>query len=209
MNVQAIVSDVRSRVATAGQQSQDAFSAYVDAQRKALNVVTRNGQTLANTEIGAAKNVFAAARASFDQARKDGVRQVAQKPQAYVPNGRAQIVSAYKDTIDLLVKTSSELTDVVSGGYKSVLDKLTAKPTKAKAKKTTAKNTPAKKTTAAKSGTTGAKKTASSAQKTTAAKRKTTTTRKTSAKSGTSTTKSAGTKSASTTAKKANGATTS
>ena len=74
-----------------------AFKAYMDAQRKAFGVVVNNGQTLANTEIGAAKNVFAAARASFDKARGDGMRKVANNPQAYVPNGRDQIVSAYKD----------------------------------------------------------------------------------------------------------------
>lgn len=210
MNVQDIVSDVRNRVTTASQHSQDAFAAYVDAQRKAFSVVTRNGQSLANTEITAARTVFAAARTSFDRARKDGMRQVAQKPQSYVPNGRAQLVSAYKDTIDLLVKTGNELSGVVSGGYKSVIDRLAGKA--AKAQKSTAGKTTARKTPAAKSGTTGAKKAASSStQKTTAAKRKTaaTRTRRTSAKSGDSSTKSAGTRSASTTVKKAASTTTS
>ena len=106
MKIQEIVSDVRNRVGTVGRNYQDAFKAYFDAQRQAVGVVTKNGQTLANTEIGAAKNVFAAAKSSFDKARKDGVRKVANNPQAYVPNGRDQIVSAYKDTIDLLVQTT-------------------------------------------------------------------------------------------------------
>ncbi len=141
MKIQELVSDVRGRVQGAGKQYQGAFAAYVDAQKKALGVVTRNGQTLASTEIGAAKNVFAAARASFDKARRDGVRKVAREPQAYVPNGRDQIVSAYKDTIDLLVKTGNELTDVVFKGYQSVRGKLSGKPVRktASAKKPAAR----------------------------------------------------------------------
>lgn len=172
MNIQNIVSDVRSRVESAGRNYQDAFKAYVDAQRKAVGVVTKNGQTLANTEIGAAKNVFAAARASFDKARADGVRKVARNPHTYVPNGRDQIVSAYKDTIDLLVRTGTELTDVVSNGYKSVLGKLGTAPTKPKkagrrtasAASSAAKKTPSK--TAAKRKTASTRKTTTATAKT-------------------------------------------
>lgn len=171
MKIQEIVSDVRTRVGTTGKQYQDAFKAYVDAQRKAVGVVTKNGQTLANTEIGAAKNIFAAAKASFEKARTDGVRKIANNPQAYVPNGRDQIVSAYKDTIDLLVKTGNELTNVVSSGYKTVLGKLSGETRKkaGKAKASTAK--PKKAASSAKTST----------AKTTSAKRKTAATRKTAA----------------------------
>lgn len=180
MKIQEIVSDVRTRVGTAGKQYQNAFMAYVDAQRKAVGVVTKNGQTLANTEIGAAKNIFAAAKSSFDKARTDGVRKIANNPQAYVPNGRDQIVSAYKDTIDLLVKTGNELTNVVSNGYKSVLGKLSGEtPKKTTKRKTTAK---AKSTTAKKaSSTAGAKASTAKTAKPTTAKRKTASTRKTAA----------------------------
>lgn len=171
MKIQEIVSDVRTRVESAGKQYQDAFKAYIDTQRKAFGVVKNNGQTLANTEIGAAKNVFAAAKASFDKARTDGVRKVANNPQAYVPNGRDQIVSAYKDTIDLLVRTGNELTDVFSTGYKSVVGKLSTRPAKKSAPKRSTKS----KTTA------GRKSASSSTAKTQtkAAPRKTTAKRKT------------------------------
>ncbi|WP_353249672.1 hypothetical protein [Salinisphaera sp. T31B1] len=210
MNIQNIVADVRSRVETAGRNYQDAFKAYVDAQRKAVGVVTKNGQTLANTEIGAAKNVFAAARASFDKARADGVRKVARSPQAYVPNGRDQIVSAYKDTIDLLVRTGNELTDVVSSGYKSVLGKLgstpasTTRTTKGKSKSvsTSARSTAAKR---ASGGSNGTAKRASAGTSTTTAKRKTASTRKRSSTAGTA--KASSTTKSSTTAKKASPAT--
>ena len=173
MKIQEIVSDVRSRVGTAGKHYQDAFKAYFDAQRKAVGVVTKNGQTLANTEIGAAKNLFAAAKSSFDKARTDGVRKVANNPQAYVPNGRDQIVSAYKDTIDLLVQTGNELSSVVTSGYKSVIGKLSGE---------TQKKAGTRKTTTRKTSSAGSRKAStarSASTKTTAAKRKTASTRKT------------------------------
>ncbi|WP_348766958.1 hypothetical protein [uncultured Salinisphaera sp.] len=183
MKIQEIVSDVRNRVGTVGRNYQDAFKAYFDAQRQAVGVVTKNGQTLANTEIGAAKNVFAAAKASFEKARKDGVRKVANNPQAYVPNGRDQIVSAYKDTIDLLVQTTNELSKVVTSGYKSVLGKLSgetkkASSTRKRAASTSRSTASSKKSTSAASAKTGA-------SKTTAAKRKTASTRKSTANGST------------------------
>lgn len=183
MKIQEVVSDVRGRVEGTGRQYQDAFMAYVDVQKKMLNVVTRNGQTLAGTEIGAAKNVFAAARASFDKARKDGVRKVASEPQAYVPNGRDQIVSAYKDTIDLLLKTGSELTDIAFDGYRSVLGKLNGKPARKKA--------PARKTTAKRASTkTGAStSSAKPAARKTTAKRKPATAKPASSRKATGATK--------------------
>lgn len=213
MKIQEIVSDVRTRVESAGKQYQDAFKAYVDAQKKAFGIVSKNGQTLANTEIGAAKNVFAAAKASFDKARTDGVRKVANNPQAYVPNGRDQIISAYKDTIDLLVKTGNELTEVVNSGYQSVRAKLSGTSKRAKAstakRSTGAKSTrssTARKTSSAKSG--AAK---SSASKSTATKRKTASTRsasgtKSAAKS-TTTRKRSASKSSTSTASKSTGST--
>ncbi len=180
MKIQEFVSDVKGRVQGAGKQYQGAFVAYMDAQKKALSVVARNGQTLAGTEIGAAKNVFAAARASFDKARRDGVRKVAAEPQAYVPNGRDQIISAYKDTIDLLVKTGNELTDVVFKGYESVRGKLNGKP----ARKTTSAKKPAAKRASTGTSTGAGKKSSTSTAASSAkpAARKTTAKRKSTAK---------------------------
>src|SRR5699024_4796618 len=97
MKIKELVSDVRGRVEDAGKQSQAAFAAYLEAQKKVVGVVSKNGQTLASTEIDAARNVFAAARASFDQARKDGMVKVASEPKTYVPfDSRDDIISAYK-----------------------------------------------------------------------------------------------------------------
>jgi len=170
MKIQGIVSDVRQQLQTVGRNYQGAFKAYKDAQRKALHVVTSGGQSLANTEIGAAKNIFASARASFERARTDGLRQLAGQPQSYLPKGRAQLISAYKSSIDLLVKTGSELNEVMTAGYRNVLGELSGATEKtvtapAKARKTASPSKSA--TTTAKSETqaAGAEKKAAAPRK--------------------------------------------
>lgn len=165
MAIQDIIKDVRTRVETTGKQYQDALQAYVDANKQAFNVVSSNAQSLANTEVDVAKSLYAAAQSSFEKARKDGVRKVAGQPGEYVPEGMDQIVSAYKQTIDTLVKTRKELTDVATSGLQAVRSKLTGK--KAPAKTTAA----AKKVSAtAKKASTTAGKKASTAKKTAAKK---------------------------------------
>lgn len=162
MKIQGIVSDVRQQVVVAGRNYQGAFKAYVEAQRRALAVVTSGGSSLANTEIGAAKNIFASARASFEQARKDGLRQLTSQPKNYVPKGRAQLISAYKTTIDQLVKTSTELNEVVSTGYRNVVGQLTGvtekqveeKPTEPAAEKSAEAPTTGRKTASRRSNAT-------------------------------------------------------
>lgn len=189
MAIQNIINDVKTRVENARKPYREAFKAYVDVQKKALNVVSSGVQSLAKTETNAAKDVFAAARASFDKARKDGVRQVASQPQAYVPESRDRIVSAYKETIDLLVKTGNELGDVVTKGYNNVFNKLTGKAAPKKSGGSTAKKRAnGKSSTASKSS--GAKKSTaskSSASKSTGARKSTTKRSTTTRKSSTST----------------------
>lgn len=170
MGIQDIVSNVKTRVENARKQSREAFKAYVDTQKKAFDVVSNNAQTLAKTEINAAKDVYAAAKSSFDKARQDGVRQVASKPQNYLPSSRETVVSAYKETLDLLVKTGNELSSVVNKGYQNVRNKLAGR--KPAARKTAAKR---------KTASTGSRKTAATRKKT--ATRKSSTASKTAAAS--------------------------
>lgn len=159
MAIQELFNDVKGRVDNARKQSREAFKAYIDTQKKALDVVSGNARTLAKTEIGAAKDVYAAAKASFDKARRDGVRQVAGQPRAYLPAGRETLAAAYRETLDLLVKTGNELSTVFNKGYRSVRDKLTGK--KPAARKTAAKRaTPARKTTTRKKKAVATRKTA-------------------------------------------------
>lgn len=146
MAIQDFFNDVKTRVDNVQKPYREAFKAYVQAQRKVLDVVSSSAQNLAKTEGNAARDVFAAARASFDKARKDGVRQVASQPQAYVPEGRDRLMDAYKATIELLRKTGNDLGDVVTKGYKDVVNKLTGKPGSKRKSATTRKATGTKKT---------------------------------------------------------------
>jgi hypothetical protein len=151
MVIQELFDDVTGGVETARKQSREAFKAYIDTQKKAFNVVSSSAQALARTEIDAAGDLYAAAKASFDKARKDGGRLVAGKPRAYLPASRDTLVSAYRETLDLLVKTGNELSTVFNQGYRSVRDKLAGKQPAARkiaAKRATAaRKTPARKQT--------------------------------------------------------------
>lgn len=198
MAIQNIVNDVKTRVDSASKPYSEAFKAYVDVQKKAFGVVTDSAQTLAKTEADAAKDVFQAARASFDKAREDGVKQIASQPQAYVPDSRERIVSAYNDTVDQLRKTGNELNDVVSKGYQTVVNKLIGKPAPKKssgAQKSTGST--AKKSTASKSGSTAKKASGSKSTASKSAASKSTASKATASKSSTAS-KSASSSSAST-----------
>lgn len=196
MAIQDIVNDVKTRVDSASKPYGEAFKAYVDVQKKAFNVVTDGAQTLAKTETNAAKDVFEAARSSFDKARTDGVKQIASQPTAYVPDSRERIVSAYRDTVDQLRKTGNEFGDVVSKGYQTVVNKLTGKATAKNggAKKSTSSN--AQKSTASKSGSSQAKSTSkkstASTSKSTASKSSASTARKTASNRSNTTSKADG-----------------
>jgi hypothetical protein len=174
MKIQSVVSDVRQRLETAARPYQGAFKAYVDAQRKALTVVTRSSQSLANTEIGAAKNIFASARASFDRARNDGLLQLASKPRSYLPRSRPQLIEAYKVTIDLLMKTGNELNDVVSNGYRSVRGELAGQPAlENSTNEATESDGPARKTAARRKTATASTAAKATVKKSTTARKKT------------------------------------
>lgn len=146
---QQILNNVQTRVAAARKPYQDAFRSYVGVQREAWSVVFSGSRSLARTELGAARDLFAAARANFDAARRDGVRRVATKPQAYVPG--EQVISAYRDAIKQILKTGSDLTDVFAQGYKDVLGKLNGAAAKPAAKKAQSKKAQSKTSTGANS----------------------------------------------------------
>lgn len=145
---QQILNNVQTRVAAARKPYQDAFRSYVGVQREAWSVVFSGSRSLARTELGAARDLFAAARANFDAARRDGVRRVATKPQAYVPG--EQVISAYRDAIKQILKTGSDLTDVFAQGYKDVLGKLNGAAAKPAAKKAQSKTSTGAKSAQAK-----------------------------------------------------------
>lgn len=124
MIIQDIASNLHQRVERAGQTYRGIRQVWRDTQREAVAIVTHNGRSVANTEIGAAKNIYTSAQAAFRRAKRDGLRKVAQRPSRYVPAGRKQMAAAYRATLTLLGRTRSELTEVASGSYKQLTAQL-------------------------------------------------------------------------------------
>lgn len=120
MIIQDIASNLYQRVERAGQTYHGVRQVWIDTQREAVSIVTHNSRSVANTEIGAAKNIYTSAQAAFRRAKRDGLRKVAQQPTRYIPAGRRQMVAAYRATLKLLDRTRSELTEVASGGYRQI-----------------------------------------------------------------------------------------
>ncbi|KEZ77064.1 hypothetical protein [Salinisphaera hydrothermalis] len=124
MIIQDIASNLHQRVERAGQTYRGIRQVWRETQREAMAIVTHNSRSVANTEIGAAKNIYTSAQAAFRRAKRDGLRKVAQRPSRYVPAGRKQTAAAYRATLKLLDRTRAELTDVASGGYKQLTAQL-------------------------------------------------------------------------------------
>lgn len=118
MSLETVASNVRRQADTVGQRTRGMLQAYRDSQRDAIKIVARNGRSVANTEIGAAKNIYTSARAAFERAREDGLREIARQPADYLPAGRKQVGAAYRTTRYLFHKTRAELTDVANGGFR-------------------------------------------------------------------------------------------
>ncbi|AWN16307.1 hypothetical protein [Salinisphaera sp. LB1] len=156
MIIQDIASNLHQRVEWAGQAYRGVRRAWRDTQREAMAVVTHNSRSVANTEIGAAKNIYTSAQAAFRRARRDGLRKVAQRPGRYVPAGRKQMVAAYRATLKLLDRTRSELTEVASGGYQQITAQLagSAEPSSEQGKRSpgAARKRPAKRSAEADAG---------------------------------------------------------
>lgn len=124
MNIQNIASNLYQHAGRAGQTYRGIRQVWRETQREAVAVVTHNGRSVANTEIGAAKNIYTSAQAAFRRAKRDGLRKVANRPTRYVPAGRKQMVAAYRATLKLLGRTRSELLEVASGGYRQMAAQL-------------------------------------------------------------------------------------
>lgn len=128
MVIQSIASNVRQRIDMTSRRYRGLWQTYCDTQRQAMSIVARNSRSVANTEVGAAKNIYTSARAAFQRAKNDGLKKVAQRPSRYVPAGRKQMRAAYRATLSLLNKTRGELTEVAIGGYQRMSAQLTAGP---------------------------------------------------------------------------------
>ena len=157
MDINAIIKDAQARVEKLSQQAKNVADAAIDANKKALDVVTTTAQKLADTETAAAKDLYAVAKASFEKARSAGIKEVATKPAEFLPSAD-RAVKAYEDTIKLLSKGQDDLVKAAKKGRDNVQAAVTGKPVAVK-----------KATTAAKKATTAAKKRTSAAAKKVAA----------------------------------------
>ncbi|HET7315598.1 hypothetical protein [Salinisphaera sp.] len=124
MIIQDIASNLYQRVERAERTYRGVRQIWRDTQRDAVAIVSHNSRSVANTEIGAAKNIYTSAQAAFRRAKRDGPRKVAQRPTRYVPAGRKQTIAAYRATLKLLGRTRTELTEVASGGYRQMTAQL-------------------------------------------------------------------------------------
>ena len=169
MQIQDIVEDVKTRVETLSQeaqtrfdklsrQAQDVVKTSVNTAKKANEVVSKNAKKVAQTNQGAARQVFDSTRASFDRAREAGLKEVVAKPVEFLPAGREPVVKAYKDTVTTLGKTRTDLSKLLKKSADQIKVTIQGKPVTKKAapakrattaRKTTATRKPAATTTPA------------------------------------------------------------
>jgi hypothetical protein len=90
--------------------------------------VSDNAQALAQTQTSAAKDLVEVAKATVEKAREAGLQEVVRKPVDFLPaEGKDLVLAAAEETVDVLTKTSKELTAVFKRGYNSILVKIGAK----------------------------------------------------------------------------------
>jgi hypothetical protein len=152
MDIQKLIKQLKARVEALGKKAQSVFKVSADTSKKALTVVTDNAQALAEVQTTAAKDVYEVAVASFNTAKAAGLKEVAAKPVEFLPaEGKDLVVTAAKQTVELLTSTGEELLEVLQKGYKSIVTKLQAKKAvrKPAARRSTARKTTTKKAAAA------------------------------------------------------------
>lgn len=153
MGVETIVNDVKGAVEPYVAKGQDVVTLSFETLKQANTIVVDGVQELLKTNVGAGKDLFAAAQTSFEKAKVDGIKAVAAKPIEYVPAGKDVVVAAYKDSLTIVTKAGEELVGVVKKGYEDVAAKLTGSTTvsgEVKKAKSTARKTVKKAGAAAK-----------------------------------------------------------
>lgn len=167
MELQTVINDVKGKAETYADQAQNVIKTSVDVVKQANGIVVGSVQTLAKTESAAAKDLYEAAVASFEKAKKAGVKAVANEPMAYVPAGRDRVTTAYTDSVKVVTKARTDLEKVFDKGFDSIQVTLGVKKPAPKRAASTAKKTATKTASSAKTATkTTAKRTTTAAKKT-------------------------------------------
>lgn len=146
MNVETIVNDVKGRVEPIleqGQeiiaQGQDVVLAGFETLKSANAIVVEGVQMIVQTQVEAGKDLIAVAQTSFEKAKTDGIKAVAANPVAYLPEGKDLVLTAYSDTVAVVVKTSDELAKTLKQGYDTITAKIAGEPVVVKKVRATAK----------------------------------------------------------------------
>lgn len=140
MSVEAIVSDVKTRADVVVTRGQEVFEAGVETLSAANTIVVEGVQELVQTNVGAGKELATLVQASVNKAKTDGLKAVAAKPIAYLPEGKTTVVTAYSDSVKIVSKTGGELAKTLKSGVETITAKIQGQaPVVAKAKKTVKK----------------------------------------------------------------------
>jgi hypothetical protein len=122
MNLQSVVSDVKTRVDSLTTQGQELAKVLPGTFKQANEILVSGVQTLVKKETSSAKGIFEAAKAGFEKAKTDGLKAVVADPVSYLPE-KKQFVSAFNDTVEVVTKTGDDL-------YQTFLSSLKPAPKK-------------------------------------------------------------------------------
>lgn len=146
MNLQTVVSDVKTRVDSLTAHGQEIAKALPGTFKQANEILVSGVQTLVKTETTNAKDLLETVKAGLEKAKTDGLKAVVADPVSYLPE-KDKFVSAFNDTVELVTKTGDELYQTLKSGFVPAAPKKAAHHA---AKKPAAKKARAPKKAAAK-----------------------------------------------------------
>lgn len=132
MNVETIVNDVKGTVEPIITKGQDVVIVGFETLKTANGIVVDGVTTLVQTQVEAGKDLFAAAQVSFEKVKADGIKAVAADPIAYLPESKERVISAYNDSLTVVVDTSEKLAKTFKKGYTTINAKIAGKPARAR-----------------------------------------------------------------------------
>ncbi|HEY0916293.1 MAG TPA: phasin family protein [Solimonas sp.] len=124
MNVETIITDVKTRGEVVVARGQDVVESSFETLKAANAIVVEGVKSLLDTNVAAGKDLLAVAQTSFSKAKTDGVKAVAANPVAYLPEGKDRVVAAYTDSVAVVTKTSDELVKTIKAGYETISAKI-------------------------------------------------------------------------------------
>lgn len=141
MNVETIITDVKTRGEVVVARGQEVVESGFETLKAANAIVVEGVKTLVDTNVAAGKDLFAVAQTSFSKAKTDGVKAVASNPVAYLPEGKDRVLAAYNDSVAVVTKTSDELVKTIKAGYETISAKIAGDETVVAEAATEAKKT--------------------------------------------------------------------